>query len=63
MRLLTAFAIGFAAVAAPAASAPETAAATSEDARFQAFGDRVVDEYLKLSQSTRRSSATIVTTP
>ena len=49
MRLLTALAIGVAAVAAPAASAPETAAATSEDARFQAFGDRVVDEYLKLS--------------
>ena len=49
MRLLTPLAIGVAAVAAPAASAPETAAATSEDARFQAFGDRVVDEYLKLS--------------
>ena len=49
MRLLTALAIGVAAIAAPAASAPETAAATSEDARFQAFGDRVVDEYLKLS--------------
>ena len=49
MRLLTALAIGVAVVAAPAASAPETAAATSEDARFQAFGDRVVDEYLKLS--------------
>jgi len=49
MRLLTALAIGVAAVAAPAAAAPETAAATSEDARFQAFGDRVVDEYLKLS--------------
>ena len=49
MRLLTALAIGVAVVAAPAASAPETAAATSEDVRFQAFGDRVVDEYLKLS--------------
>ena len=49
MRLLTPLAIGVAAVAAPAASAPETAAATSEDVRFQAFGDRVVDEYLKLS--------------
>ena len=49
MRLLTALAIGVAVVAAPAASAPETAAATSEDARFQAFGDRVVDEYLELS--------------
>ena len=49
MRLLTALAIGVAAVAAPAASAPETAAATSEDARFRAFGDRVVDEFLKLS--------------
>jgi len=49
MRLLTALAIGVAAVAGPAASAPETAAATSEDARFQAFGDRVVDEYLELS--------------
>src|SRR6476620_11628603 len=49
MRLLTALAIGVAAVATTSASVPVTAAATSEDARFQAFGDRAVDEYLKLS--------------
>jgi uncharacterized protein (DUF885 family) len=49
MRLLTAFAIGVAAIATPAAAAPATAAATSEDARFQAFGDRIVDEVLKLN--------------
>jgi uncharacterized protein (DUF885 family) len=49
MRLLTAFAIGVAAIATPAAAAPTTAAATSEDARFQAFGDRIVDEVLKLN--------------
>jgi uncharacterized protein (DUF885 family) len=49
MRLLTALAIGVAAVATTSASTPVTAAATSEDARFEAFGDRSVDEYLKLS--------------
>ena len=49
MRLLTALAIGVAAVATTSASAPVTAAATSEDARFEAFGDRAVDEYLKLN--------------
>jgi uncharacterized protein (DUF885 family) len=49
MRLLTALAIGVAAIATPAASQPTTAAATSEDARFEAFGDRAVDEYLKLN--------------
>mgnify|MGYP003292665353 CR=1 FL=1 len=49
MRILTAFAIGVAAVATTSASVPVAAAATSEDARFEAFGDRVVEEYLKLS--------------
>ena len=49
MRLLTALAIGIAAVATTSASAPVVAAATSEDSRFEAFGDRVVDEYLKLN--------------
>jgi uncharacterized protein (DUF885 family) len=49
MRLLTALAIGIAAVATTSASEPVTAAATSEDARFEAFGDRVVEEYLRLS--------------
>lgn len=49
MRLLTALAIGVAAIATPVAAAPATAAATSEDARFQAFGDRIVDEVLKLN--------------
>ena len=49
MRLLTAFAIGVAAIATTSASVPVTAAATSEDARFEAFGDRVVDEYLRLN--------------
>ena len=49
MRLLTALAIGVAAVAITSASVPVTAAATSADARFDAFGDRAVDEYLKLN--------------
>lgn len=49
MRVLTALAIGIAAVATTSASVPATAAETSEDARFQAFGDRAVDEYLRLS--------------
>ena len=49
MRLLTAIAIGVATVGTAVGSAPVTAAATSEDARFQAFGDRAVDEYLRLN--------------
>src|SRR5947209_3377804 len=48
MRYLFALAIGIAAASAPAAAAAATAAVTSEDARFAAFGDRIVDEYLKL---------------
>lgn len=48
MRLLTALAIGAAAVAMPVVAAPATAAATNEDARFEAFGDRVVDGFLKI---------------
>ncbi|MFL6830028.1 MAG: DUF885 domain-containing protein [Sphingomicrobium sp.] len=49
MRLLTALAIGVAAVATPAFAAPATAAATSEDTRFEAFGDRFVENYLRLN--------------
>ena len=49
MRLLTALAIGVAAVVTTSASAPVTAAQTNEDARFEAFGDRAVDEYLRLN--------------
>ncbi len=49
MRLLTALAMGVAAVATSSASAPVAAAATSEDARFEAFGDQAVDEYLRLN--------------
>lgn len=49
MRILLALAIGAAAVSSPAIAAPAAAAATSEDARFTAFGDRVVDEFLKLN--------------
>ena len=49
MRLLTAFAIGVAAVATTSASAPVIAAQASEDARFEAFGDSAVDEYLRLN--------------
>ncbi len=48
MRILLALAIGAAAVCSLAVVAPADAAATNEDARFTAFGDRVVDEYLKL---------------
>jgi uncharacterized protein (DUF885 family) len=49
MRLLTALAIGVAVVAVPCGGTAALAAATSEDARFDAFGERVVDEYLKLN--------------
>jgi len=49
MRLLTALAIGVAAVVTTSASAPVTAAQTNEDARFEAFGDGAVDEYLRLN--------------
>lgn len=48
MRMMTALAIGVAAIAMPAVGAIKTAASTSEDARFASFGDRVVDEYVKL---------------
>ena len=48
MRLLLALAIGAAAVSSPVVAAPVAAPASSEDARFTAFGDRVVDDYLKL---------------
>jgi uncharacterized protein (DUF885 family) len=48
MRILLALAIGAAAVFSPAVAARTPAAATSEDARFTAVGDRIVDEYLKL---------------
>jgi len=48
MRLLSALFLGVAAIATPATAAPTTAAAASEDARFEAFGDRVVDEYVRL---------------
>lgn len=48
MRILLALAIGVAAVSSPALMTPATAAATSEDARFTAFGERVVDGFLKL---------------
>jgi uncharacterized protein (DUF885 family) len=50
MRSLFALAIGVAAVTSPVVTAPATAAVqANEDARFQAFGDRVVDEVLKLN--------------
>src|SRR5690349_15430975 len=48
MRLLTALAIGVAAIPTTVAAAPATNVAKSEDARFEAFGDRIVDEYVKL---------------
>ena len=48
MRILLALAIGVAAVSSPAIAAPARAAATSEDARFAAFGESIVDEFLKL---------------
>jgi uncharacterized protein (DUF885 family) len=47
MRILLAFAIGIAAVSSPAMAAHLVAPASSEDARFTAFGDRVVDAFLK----------------
>ena len=49
MRLLTAIAIGVAAVVTTSASAPVTAAQANGDARFEAFGDGAVDEYLRLN--------------
>jgi uncharacterized protein (DUF885 family) len=50
MRKLLAFAIGAAAVTSPAISTPAAASVeAAEDARFEAFGDRIVDEYLKLN--------------
>ena len=48
MRILLALAIGVAAVSSPAIAAPSNAARTNEDARFTAFGERIVDEFLKL---------------
>ena len=48
MRILLAIAIGVAAVSSPSIAAPSNAAATNEDARFTAFGERIVDEFLKL---------------
>lgn len=48
MRILLALAIGAAAVSSSAIAAPASAAATTEDARFTSFGDRVVDGFLKL---------------
>lgn len=48
MRILLALAIGVAAVFSPPLAASAQAAADNQDARFTAFGDRVVDEYLKL---------------
>ena len=48
MRILLALAIGVVAVSSPAVAAPSNAAATNEDARFTAFGERIVDEFLKL---------------
>lgn len=53
MRILLALAIGVAAVTSPAVAAPAAAATpTSEDARFEAFGDHIVDDYLKLDPVT-----------
>jgi uncharacterized protein (DUF885 family) len=49
MKFLVALAIGTAVIASPAvARTAKTSAATTEDARFTAFGERVVDAYLKL---------------
>src|SRR6478672_2249968 len=49
MKLLVALAIGTAVVALPVVAKPaNTSAAKSEDARFTAFGEQVVDAYLKL---------------
>lgn len=49
MRILLALAIGTAVLSSPAIAAPASSAASSEDARFTAFGDRIVDEFLKLN--------------
>lgn len=46
--LLLALAIGAIAESSLAAAAPIMATAPSEDARFAAFGDRIVDQYLEL---------------
>ena len=49
MRILLALLVSVAGASAPALITPAVSAeATSEDARFQAFGDRIVDELLKL---------------
>ena len=48
MRFWVALAIGLASVSTNAIAAQPSAAATSEDARFAAFGDRVIDGYLLL---------------
>jgi uncharacterized protein (DUF885 family) len=48
MRILLALAIGVAAISSPALAAPAKAAATSEDARFTAFGNHIVDQMLRL---------------
>jgi uncharacterized protein (DUF885 family) len=49
MRLLLALAIGIAAVGTPVLAQPATGAeATTEDARFTEFADRIVDDILKL---------------
>jgi uncharacterized protein (DUF885 family) len=53
MRILLALAIGVSAVALSAPIAAQPAArATSEDLRFEAFGDRIVDDYLRLDPVT-----------
>jgi uncharacterized protein (DUF885 family) len=53
MKYLVALSIGIAAIAVPAAAAQQSAAVdAAEDARFTAFGDRIVDEYLKLDPIT-----------
>jgi uncharacterized protein (DUF885 family) len=49
MLLLTALALAASAVATTSASAPVAAAQANEDARFEAFGDRAVDGYLRLN--------------
>ena len=50
MKALVALTLGAAALASPVAAKgpPSSAAAFSEDARFAAFGESIVDEYLKL---------------
>src|SRR5581483_1267756 len=51
MRYLIALALGVSGVAvhAPVAAQTAPAAASAEDARFETFGERIVDEYLKLN--------------